>query len=212
MSTPRGGEKIRVLLVDDHTIFRQGVAHLLNAEPDIEVKLHCRSVGEALLLAAAQLADVVVLDLDLGSERGIDFVEKARAVGFTGSVLVLAAAISNQERAVLENHGVAGILKKDESVVSVAAAIRDAVSKPLPNAPQAESLPTAVLPRRTLTERELQVLRLVFEGLANKEIAHRMGISESSVKATLQQLFQKSGARTRGQLVRAALEHYRECL
>jgi two-component system nitrate/nitrite response regulator NarL len=59
---------------------------------------------------------------------------------------------------------------------------------------------------RTLTEREDQVLRCVFEGLANKEIAARIGVSESSVKATLQQLFDKTGVRTRSQLVRIGLE------
>jgi DNA-binding NarL/FixJ family response regulator len=69
------------------------------------------------------------------------------------------------------------------------------------------------LPRtRKLTEREEQVLRGVFEGMANKQIADRLQVSESSVKATLQQLFQKTGVRTRSQLVRIALEQYRELI
>jgi two-component system nitrate/nitrite response regulator NarL len=62
------------------------------------------------------------------------------------------------------------------------------------------------------TDRERQVLSYVFEGLANKEIAERIGVSESSVKATLQQLFSKTGVRTRSQLVRIALEQYKEQL
>ena len=62
--------------------------------------------------------------------------------------------------------------------------------------------------RKGLTERERDVLRGVFDGLANKEIADKLGISESSVKAALQQLFQKTGVRTRSQLVRVALERY----
>jgi len=60
------------------------------------------------------------------------------------------------------------------------------------------------------TERERQVLSCVFEGMVNKEIAERIGVSESSVKATLQQLFSKTGVRTRGELVRVALEQYRD--
>lgn len=220
MSTPAadsvpGGNppspKIRVLLVDDHIVFREGLANLLNAEPDIEVRLHCRSVDEALVLAAAQLADVVVLDLDLGSERGVDFLEKARAVGFRGSVVVLAAAVSSLERSELERYGVAAILKKEESVESVATAIRDGVTKVL-HEPPASGSATASHLNKELTARETAVLRLVFEGLGNKEIAHELGISETSVKAALQQLFHKTGVRTRGQLVRAALEHYREFL
>jgi len=63
---------------------------------------------------------------------------------------------------------------------------------------------------RRFTEREQQVLSFVFEGLANKEIASRIGVSESSVKSTLQQLFSKTGVRTRSQLVRIVLEHYRD--
>jgi len=69
------------------------------------------------------------------------------------------------------------------------------------------------LPRtRKLTEREQQVLAGVFEGMANKQIGERLQVSESSVKATLQQLFQKTGVRTRSQLVRIALEHYRDLI
>jgi two-component system nitrate/nitrite response regulator NarL len=63
---------------------------------------------------------------------------------------------------------------------------------------------------KPFTEREQQVLSCVFEGLANKEIADRIGVSESSVKATLQQLFSKTGARTRSQLVRIVLEQHRD--
>jgi len=64
----------------------------------------------------------------------------------------------------------------------------------------------------SLNTRELEVLRLLVQGLANKEIATRMGISESAVKNTLQQLFAKAAVRTRSQLVRVALEHYRNLL
>ena len=73
------------------------------------------------------------------------------------------------------------------------------------------STPSAA-PRKRLTERERDVLRAVFGGLANKEIADRLGISESSVKAALQQLFAKTGVRTRSQLVRVALETYEDQL
>ena len=66
--------------------------------------------------------------------------------------------------------------------------------------------------RKKLTERERQVLQYVFEGLANKEIAERLQVSESAVKATLQQLFSKTGVRTRSQLVRTALENYKDQL
>jgi DNA-binding NarL/FixJ family response regulator len=72
-----------------------------------------------------------------------------------------------------------------------------------------EPAPGELARRARFTERDRQVLRGVFEGLANKEIAERLHVSESAIKASLQQLFSKTGVRTRSQLVRVALEHYR---
>jgi two-component system, LuxR family, sensor kinase FixL len=92
------------------------------------------------------------------------------------------------------------------------AAIVTEVSEDLAEAPADNSVPAEQLERTTLTNRELDALRLVVQGLANKEIASRMEISESAVKNTLQQLFAKTEVRTRGQLVRVALERYRDLL
>lgn len=196
-------KKIRLLLLDDHTIFRQGVARLLNAEPDMELNLHTGSVGEALTMVTGGYADLVILDLDLGQQRGIDFLAQARTK-FAGPVLVLAAGVSLQEEEALRRYGIAGILLKDMSVDKLAERIRDAVG-----APAVAGIETERQPLKHLTEREAMVLRLVVEGLENKEIAGRLGSSEASVKGILQQLFHKTGSRMRSQLVRFALEHYR---
>jgi DNA-binding NarL/FixJ family response regulator len=82
--------------------------------------------------------------------------------------------------------------------------LANALNREHPAQPQAQL--------QQFTPRELQVLSNVFEGLANKEIATRLGVSESSVKATLQQLFAKTGVRTRSQLVRIVLEQYKDRL
>lgn len=84
--------------------------------------------------------------------------------------------------------------------------------KMLRRALERQEAPTPEDARRQLTDRERQVLSFVFEGLANKQIADRLEISESAVKASLQQLFGKTGVRTRSQLVRVALERYRDQL
>jgi len=198
--------KTRVLLLDDHTIFRQGVARLLNAEPDLELNLHTGAVGEALMMVAGGHADIVLLDLDLGQERGIDFLAQARHNGFPGPVLVLTAGVSPQEEEVLRRYGIAGILRKDMSVDALAERIREAVG-----VPAVEGI--GIVPIREtvkqLTGREASVLRLVVEGLQNKEIGGELGCTEAAVKGTLQQLFHKTGTRMRSQLVRFALEHYR---
>jgi len=199
--------KIRVLLLDDHTIFRQGVARLLNAEPDLELDLCTGAVGEALMIVAGGLADLVLLDLDLGQERGIDFLAQARRNGFTGPVLVLAAAVSPQEEEVLRRYGIAGILRKDMSVESLADRIRETAG--VPAFAGLRTVPVSLLVKK-LTERETAVLRLVIEGLENKEIGSALGCTDAAVKGILQQLFHKTGTRMRSQLVRFALEHYRD--
>lgn len=200
-------DKTRILLLDDHTIFRQGLARLLNAESDMELKLHCGTVGEALVAVATGLVDVVVLDVNLGAERGIDFLAQARANGFQGPVLVLTAGLSHHEEELMRRHGISGILGKDGSVDALAGRIREIAGLPQPprthgpgGADETET--------RQFTLREVEVLRLVVEGLLNKEIAAELGCAETAVKARLRQLFHKTGARTRSQLVHIALEKY----
>jgi len=115
--------------------------------------------------------------------------------------------------------GIAGILRKHCSPAALAQSIRDVSGgkdffEPgyLRSVLAGIAAPAPEYRRKKLTDRERQVLRHVFEGLANKEIADRLQVSESSVKATLQQLFSKTGVRTRSQLVRTALENYKDQL
>jgi DNA-binding NarL/FixJ family response regulator len=203
------GRKIRVLLIDDHTIFRQGLAKLLNSQPGLELPFHCGSVGEALLLLAANGTDLVLLDVDLGTERGTDFLTLARRNGFQGPVLLLTAGVSKEEEEALRAWGISGILRKDISVDALAASIREAAGVQ-PGADLATATEEVVERRKALTIREVEVLRLVMEGHANKQIAGELGCSESAVKGILQQLFHKSGTSTRSQLVRVVLEQYHD--
>jgi len=218
MDTP---VRIRILVVDDHTLFRESVARLLAAEPDFEIAGHCASAGEALRLVAETPVDVVLLDYDLGDGKGGEFLAKAQSVGFTGRVLVVTAGVSELEAAQMIRQGIAGILRKHCSPSALAQSIRDVHGGKEYFEPGylrsvlagiTAQAPPAEYQRKNLTDRERQVLRYVFEGLANKEIADRLQVSESSVKATLQQLFSKTGVRTRGQLVRTALENYKDQL
>jgi two-component system nitrate/nitrite response regulator NarL len=168
---------------------------------------------------AQKPVDVVLLDYDLGDGKGTDFLGKAQSVGFTGRVLVVTAGVSELEAAQMIRQGIAGILRKHCSPAALAQSIRDVSGgKDYFEPGYLRSVLTGMAPavteyqRKKLTDRERQVLRYVFEGLANKEIADRLQVSESSVKATLQQLFSKTGVRTRSQLVRTALENYKDQL
>jgi DNA-binding NarL/FixJ family response regulator len=209
--------KISVLLVDDHAVFRESVARALGTEPDLEVA-HCATIGAALQMLGQQPIDVVLLDHDLGAERASQFLPAARQVGFNGRVLIVTAWVSDTEVRRLLRQGVSGIFLKENPLNVLAESIRtvqagdrwlDQRYRNLADEQQGGSQPESG-PR--FNERQRKVLRFVLEGLSNKEIAWHLQISESYVKAILQSLFEQTGVRTRGQLVRVTLEHYADQL
>ena len=207
--------RIRILLLDDHTLFRDGLSRLLDGEPDFEIAANCSSVPEALEIVRTQPIDIVLLDHDLGEETGSDFLVRAREAGYSGRLLMLTAGMSGIDSVEAIRSGVSGIFLKHNSPALLSEAIRKVMSgEAWLDKRQMQLLAQAAAPvdpqpaQRPLTDREHEVLRGVFEGLGNKEIAAHLGVSESSVKASLQNLFQKTGVRTRSQLVRIALERY----
>src|SRR5579872_2453826 len=205
-------EKISALLVDDHALFRESVSRVLAEEPGLHIE-HCGSIREALLLLSQQTFDLVLLDHDLGSERASQFLPAARQAGFEGRVLVVTAWVSDTEARRLMRQGVNGIFLKESPLSRLAEGIRAVASgqtwldKRHANLANPEGLrESGQAPK--FNERQRKVLRFVLEGLSNKEIAGQLQISESYVKSILQSLFQQTGVRTRGQLVRVALENY----
>jgi two-component system, NarL family, nitrate/nitrite response regulator NarL len=196
-------------LIDDHGLFRESIARVLGAAPEFQIE-HCPSIREALPLVAANRFDVVLLDHDLGNERASQFLPAARQNGFEGRVLVVTAWVSDTEARRLLRQGVAGIFLKKSALSELAESIRLIAAGGSwldPSFAAHEPEPQEVS-GSALTGRQRRVLRFVVEGLSNKEIAWRLQISESYVKAILQSLFQKTGVRTRGQLVRVAFEQY----
>lgn len=216
---PKAAEQtLNILLLDDHALFRESVSRLLAAEPGFEVVAHCGTIEEALQVLRRKAIDLVLLDFDLGGEHdGREFLRLAREQGFNGKILVVTAGIDSGAVSELIRSGVSGVFHKHDSAGLLAQGIRDVMAGKVWM--DQEQLQTALRPEvatykparpRQFTERERQVLSLVFNGLANKEIAARIGVSEGSVKSTLQQLFSKTGVRTRSQLVRIVLEQYRD--
>ena len=210
-------QEIRILLVDDHAMFREGLAQSLEKNPDMTVAGQCSSVPEALALLKSGVT-MVLLDVDLGAGRGLAFVEAARQKGFEGRILVLTAGISGQEAVQLIQAGVAGIMHKQHS----SADLRDVIRKVARGeqwleqdylSPLFKSVDrTRLSGQPKLTERDITVLRCIFQGLPNRDIATRLNISEGAVKASIRVLFEKLGSRTRAQLVKVALEQYRDQL
>ena len=129
----------------------------------------------------------------------------------------MTAGVDAEAVSELIRSGISGVFRKHDSAALLAQGIRDVMAgKVWLDQEQLQTAlgPEVVTPQaggtRRFTEREQQVLSFVLEGLANKEIAARIGVSEGSVKSTLQQLFSKTGVRTRSQLVRIVLEQYRD--
>ena len=213
-------KSIRLLLVDDHALFRESVARLLQSEPGFEVVAHCGSGTEALqIIKSSSDIDIVLLDLDLGQERGADFLERLRNARFDGKVLLVTADVNDNEVLGLIRKGISGVFMKHGSPALLIQGIRETMEGKalfgqdvLRRALQSVEVRSADQRPSKLTERERQVLSFVFEGLSNKQIADRLQVSEAAIKASLQQLFAKTGVRTRSQLVRVALEQYRDQL
>jgi two-component system nitrate/nitrite response regulator NarL len=190
------------------------LSRLLDAEPDFEMVADCSSVEQAIDILKTRAVDLVLLDYDLGQQRAPDFLEQARALGLAPRVLLVTAGITPSESVQILNNGTAGLFLKHSSPELLAEAIRKVHGgetwvdqRCLRDIVHVASQPES-RPSKDFTERERAVLRGVFEGLSNKEIGARLEISESSVKAALQQLFHKTGVRTRSQLVRIALEQF----
>jgi len=215
---PKAAEQaLHILLLDDHALFRESVSRLLSVEPGFDVVAHCGTIEEALQVLRQRSIDIVLLDFDLGQHDGREFLRLAKEQGFNGKILLVTAGVDPGAVSELIRSGISGVFRKHDSAALLAQGIREVMAgkvwldqDQLQTALSAESTTPQPIETRRLTEREQQVLSFVFEGLANKEIASRIGVSESSVKSTLQQLFSKTGVRTRSQLVRIVLEHYRD--
>ena len=204
-------ERTKLLLVDDHILFREGLRRLLVSEPDFETVGECGTLAEANEVLSRCAVDVVLLDFDLEDDTGSRFAAAAHAAGFQGKILMVTAGMSPLDVSVVRKLGIAGIFLKHNPPKLLLDAIRTVAQGGAWMDPKMSSSPAgrSAAPGESserLTPREKHVLRCVFEGLSNKEMAHHLGVSQSSIKATIQNLFDKMGVRTRGQLVRIAIE------
>jgi two-component system nitrate/nitrite response regulator NarL len=209
---------IRILLVDDHAMFRDGLARMLEKEAGFVVAGQAASATEGLAILPESGANLVLLDVDLGTERALDFVRGARGGGFAGQILILTAGMSDQEAVQLVQAGVSGILHKHHSTDDLCNTIRRIASGEVCMeqaylAPLFRAVDRTRGPKQaSLTDRDKTVLRCILQGLSNREIAGKLLISEGAVKASVRHVCEKLGVRTRSQLVKVALEQYKDQL
>ncbi|MCX4865487.1 response regulator transcription factor [Streptomyces sp. NBC_00257] len=198
---------VRILLCDDHVVVRAGLLALLGSEPDIEVVGEAGSGEEAVALAAKLTPDVVLMDLQLG--EGIDGVEATRRIAATGvHVLVLTTYDTDADITRAIEAGATGYLLKAERPEELFAAIRSAAQGRTTLSPPVASRVMARMrkPLPTLTDRELDILAQLSQGLGNRDIARALFISEATVKTHLGRIYDKLGVDTRAGAVAVAKE------
>jgi DNA-binding NarL/FixJ family response regulator len=220
MTAKSTSQLIRLLLVDDHTLFRESLKRLLESEHGVTISGDFATAEDALVALRGGLTfDAALIDYELGEQGGVqrdglDLVRRIRLLRPDARVLMVTAGMGTSElvRAVTELN--AGIFLKTEPTVELMLAIqRTAQGERWISSRASLALMTSqdlsVAPERGregLSGRELRVLRGVLEGLSNKEIGAQMEMTESAVKAVLQKLFERTGVRSRSQLVRYAIE------
>lgn len=198
---------LRVVLVDDHPIVRAGLRSLFPAGAGVDVVGEAATGEEAVALARHLHPDVVLCDLRLGD--GIDGVEttrQLRGLDPAPAVVILTTFDRDVEILGAVEAGAAGYLLKDAPAEEITAAIRSAASGLLVLSPELTARMVQVMrsPRVRLTDRELDVLRLLDTGASNREIAKTLFVTEATVKTHLVHLFEKLGVESRSRAVAVA--------
>jgi DNA-binding NarL/FixJ family response regulator len=202
---------IRVLVVDDHPIVRQGLVGVLSDEADLEVVGEAGSGREALALVPRLRPDVVLLDLEMPELDGVAAIPQLKAAYPATEVLVFTAYDTDDRVLGAIRSGARGYLLKGASSAEIARGIRSVAAGGSYLEPRVASKLVAEVsaPRRSavgLSARELEVLRLVADGLPTKQIAARLSISERTVKFHVNSIFHKLGADNRAQAVALAAQ------
>lgn len=207
-------ESIDLYVLDDHALFREGLLRLLEHDEGVRVVGSSGVIADALGDLARLHVDVLILDYDLGDDTALAVVRALRDGGSSARVVIVTAGLPNHDALELIRMGIFGVFHKQQAPDELLRVIHGvAAGKVLIDQQYLQQLIETTVrpaaPRPSLTERDRQVLRLLLEGLSNKEIAAKLSVSESAIKASLQQLFAKTGVRTRSHLVRVALEQLR---
>jgi two-component system response regulator NreC len=204
----------RVLVADDHTIVRAGLRLLLDAQPDLEVVGEAGTGAEAVLQSRLLAPDVVLMDVVMPGESGIQATRRLLAESSAARVVVL--SMQDDPRYVREafDAGASGYVLKDAADTELVEAVREvasggryvnpALGARLLSAPLDERRRAAGDP---LSEREREVLTLLARGHTNQEIARRLYLSVRTVETHRAHVMQKLGLRSRAELVSYALEH-----
>jgi len=205
---------VRVLIVDDHSIVREGLHALLSEENVIDVVGEAANGAEAITLAQRLTPDVVLMDLVMPEMDGIQATSRVREVSPTSKVLVLTSFADDQRVRDAIQAGAIGYLLKDVLKPDLLRAIQNAAQGRSTLHPDVQQLlmqqaSAAREPKAhdSLTEREMSVLKLIAQGRSNKEIATALFLTEGTVKGYISTIFDKLGMEDRTQAALYAVKH-----
>lgn len=203
---------IRIVLVDDHKILRDGLRLRLQQEVDFTVVGDAGNAQEAYACIERNAPDVVIMDLNMPGDHGLEATRRIRAKWPRIRIIVLTADLAGAVTRDALVAGANGFLRKEDASDDLARAIRVVVDGKTYLSPDAASAVTAALVAKTLapsepelSERELAVLRGLATGLSYKEIADQLSVSPKSVETYRARLVKKTGSSTRADLVRYAI-------
>jgi two-component system, NarL family, response regulator len=198
-------QKIRILLADDHPLIRDGLASIVSRQSNMEIVAEVSNGDDAIKMYQVFAPDVSIIDLRMGAKSGIDVIKELRAMDNLCRILVLTTFDTEEEIVRSFEAGAMGFLVKDAARTELIQAISTiANGQRFVPAKIAERLADR-LTRKPLTERELDVLKLVSVGLRNKEIASRLHVSEFTIKVHVQNILGKLEVHDRTHAVTEAL-------
>jgi DNA-binding NarL/FixJ family response regulator len=196
---------IRVAVADDHEVLRNGLASLIAAQPDMELVATAANGAEAVAVCRSAAPDVILMDLEMPVMDGIEATGLILAEVPSAAVLVLTSFSDRRRITGALDAGAVGYLLKDASADEVAQGIRTAAAGGSPLDPRAArsllDAKSAPDPLAGISPREREVFSLLLDGLPNKLIARRLGISEKTVKSHLTSIFRRIGVTDRVQAV-----------
>ena len=200
---------LRLVLVDDHPVVRAGVRALIESSDDLIVVGEASNAAEAVTVVERERPDVVLMDLSLGDGvGGIEATARLRALADPPAVLVLTTYDSESDILRALDAGAGGYLLKDAPPEHLFTGIRSVADGAPALAPSVAAMlmRRASSPEPRVTEREVEVLELLADGLGNRELARALFVSEATVKSHLSHIYAKLGVDTRAGAVAAAIE------
>ena len=212
---------IRIILVDDHAVVRAGLRMLIETQPELKVVGEAGSRAEALDVAASNQADIILLDLDIEGESGLDFMRELLELNKEARVIILTGVRDQQLHRRAVQLGAMGLVLKEKAAEVLLKAIERVhagevwldrsltatVLTEMSRANLGEEIDPEKIKVATLTDREREIVKLVCEGLKNKQIGEQLFISEATVRNHLTSILAKLGLSDRFELALYCYRH-----